>query len=147
MTNQTRTIRRFIYQFFYDNERAPKIADIAQAFALDEAIARSTFQKLANGKALVLHKESDEILMAEPYSAIPTGFLVKTAGKSFWGNCIWDAMGILAMLKSDGEVQTSCGHSGSEIILHFADGRLRNPQGIIHYLLPVNEWWRDVLFT
>jgi hypothetical protein len=36
--------------------------------------------------------------MAMPLSAIPTPFQVEVGGRHFFGNCIWDALGIVAML-------------------------------------------------
>jgi hypothetical protein len=37
--------------------------------------------------------------MANPFSAVPTPFLVRSGDRSWYGNCIWDALGIPAMLQ------------------------------------------------
>ncbi len=105
------------------------------------------FQRLAEGKALVLQRESGEVLMAEPFSAVPTAFEVEIEDGTWWGNCIWDALGIPAMLGRDARVRTSCGDCGESMELLIRDGKLLPADGVIHYLMPVRRWWEDVVFA
>ncbi len=43
-----------------------------------------------------------------PLSAVPTAFRVETPRGEFWGNCIWDGLGVVSMLGGDGTVKTRC---------------------------------------
>jgi hypothetical protein len=85
--------------------------------------------------------------MAEPFSAVPTPFVVQAGARRWWGNCVWDALGILAMLRADGQVLTSCGCCGRAMTLEVQDGALRDAPGVVHYAIPARDWWRDVVFT
>jgi Alkylmercury lyase len=141
------TIRRHVYETVLTTGLPPLAREAAESLNLDEAEVRESFERLAAGRVLVLQEESREILMAPPFSAVPTPFLVEAAGQRYWGNCIWDALGVLAMLKRDGSVAASCGCCGSSMPLRVEDGTLQPAEGIVHFALPVRWWWEDIVFT
>lgn len=85
--------------------------------------------------------------MAEPFSAIPTSFVVESGSRSWWGNCIWDALGIPAALGRDAKIVTSCADCGESMTLTVEEGRLSGSDGVVHYLVPARQWWPDVVFT
>jgi hypothetical protein len=95
----------------------------------------------------VLQKGSGEILMANPFSSVPTPFLVKTHESLFYGNCIWDAMGIPAMLRQDATIETSCGCCGTAMNLEIKNESIENPKGIAHFAIPAAHWWDDIIFN
>ena len=107
----------------------------------------AAFERLGEGKALVLQPESGEVLMAEPFSAVPTAFEVESETGSWWGNCIWDALGIPAMLDCDARIRTSCADCGEAMTLEVRDGELLPATGVVHYALPASRWWQDIVFT
>ena len=39
-----------------------------------------------------------QVLMAHPFAAHPDGARVDAGGRTWWGNCAWDAFGIVAAL-------------------------------------------------
>jgi len=78
--------------------------------------------------ALVLDAETREIRMANPFSAVPTPFRVTLPNFATYGNCIWDALGIAAMLHADARIDTSCADCGAAA-------------------LPPKVWWEDIVFT
>jgi len=96
---------------------------------------------------LVLHEISGELLMVAPFSCVPTPFEVEAGKGSWWGNCIWDALGILAMLKQDGRVVTSCGCCGDPLTVTVRDGMLAAAAGVVHFALPAKDWWKDIVLT
>lgn len=101
---------------------------------------------------LVLQPGSGEILMANPLSAVPTAFVVETEGtaesRSWYGNCIWDALGVIAMLHGDGRVLTSCGCCGESMAVSVRQGEVEaRPPGIVHFAIPAKHWWDDIVFT
>jgi hypothetical protein len=98
---------------------------------------------------ILVLQENDEILMANPFSAVPTAFLVTAGKRSWWGNCIWDAMGIAAMVRSDATISTGCGdcNDALRIDVEGASGRLVGGEGIVHFSVPASRWWDNIKFT
>jgi hypothetical protein len=110
------------------------------------------FRELAAGHMLVLQPGSGEVLMANPLSAVPTPFVVETGeavGPHTWhGNCIWDALGVIAMLHVDGRVHTSCGCCGESMTVAVRGGEVVcEPPGLVHFALPARQWWDDIVFN
>jgi Alkylmercury lyase len=86
--------------------------------------------------------------MANPLSAVPTPFRVLTDdGRSWWGNCIWDGLGILAMVGSDGIVDTTCPDCGERVEFRVENGRLQPVDAVIHFAVPAARWWDNIGFT
>ena len=108
---------------------------------------KDAFHRLAQGHILVLQPESGEILMANPFSSVPTAFLVEANGQSWWGNCIWDALGILAMVGKDGRVRSSCPDCGEGLRLTVTNGEMESTSLVAHFSVPANQWWDNIVFT
>lgn len=141
-----RDIRHYVYQQLAQYARVPATNDVAAHFNIRREDVLAAYQRLADGKALVLQSDG-EILMPEPFSAVPTNFVVEADGKSWWGNCIWDALGVLAALQTDGQVITTCGDCGEQMTVTVSAGELKDPEGIVHFAIPANRWWENVVFT
>lgn len=139
-------VRFQVYRHFLTTGRAPTRQEVANALALPLPDVQGAYQRLAEGKALVLQK-SGEVLMAEPFSAVPTAFVVEIGTRMWWGNCIWDALGIPAMLKEDARVVTTCGCCNEAMTLEIQGSTLRKSPGVVHFALPPRAWWDDVVFT
>src|SRR5512147_1678197 len=78
---------------------APTVSETAVALGLSESDAAAAYDRLAASRVLVLRAGSRDVLMAAPLSAVPTPHVVRLAdGRSCYGNCVWDALGVLAML-------------------------------------------------
>jgi Alkylmercury lyase len=82
-----------------------------------------------------------------PPSAAPTSFLVGSGERRWWGNCIWDALAILALLQLDGWVQTACPDCGAELRLDVAGNDLTHHDGVVHFAVPARDWWHSIGFT
>ncbi len=124
----------------------PSVAEVAAGLRADVAEVRAALERLAAGRVLVLERGTGEILMANPFSAVPTPFLVETDDLQSFGNCIWDALGIAAMRGRDARIVTSCGCCGNEMELRVTDGEVQG-DGIIHFAIPARRWWEDIVFT
>ncbi|HEX5974735.1 MAG TPA: organomercurial lyase [Rubrobacteraceae bacterium] len=85
--------------------------------------------------------------MANPFSAVPTPFLVRAGDRSWYGNCIWDAMGISAMLQQDAVIEASCGCCGMAMQVTVVNGSLEEAPGIAHFAIPAARWWDDIVFN
>ena len=152
MTNEAnesfdRQVRYHVYDYVMREGLPPRIAETATALSRSLNEVKGSFQRLADAHMLVLQKGSGEILMANPFSAVPTPFPVKVGEHSYYGNCIWDAMGIPAMLKQDGVINASCGCCGTAMTLKITNGSLEEARGIAHFAIPAAHWWDDVVFN
>jgi hypothetical protein len=143
--NDTR-VRVQVYEMTMRSGMPPKVDEVARAMSTtpDEVIA--AFERLAAAHVLVLQPATNEILMAAPFSAVPTPFRVKAGGVSAYGNCIWDALGIPAMLKRDARIITSCADCGTAAEITVQNSVV-NGQGVLHFAVPAREWWNDIVFT
>lgn len=142
-----RNVRRFVYDVTLRRGYPPTVAETATGLSAAQGDVRASFQRLAAGRVLVLQPGSGEILMANPFSAVPTPFLVELDDYSCYGNCIYDALGIPAMLHKDARIKTSCGDCGLAMEVRIVKGSLRAVEGIIHFAIPALHWWDDIVFN
>lgn len=124
--------------------RIPTIAEIASSLGIAEEDTRASAGRLADAHILVL-QENGEILMAAPFSAVPTPFLVRTRAFQCFANCVWDAMGIPVMVRTTATIETACGCCGNQMVLQI-DGGLKG-EGVVHFAVPARQWWDDIVFT
>lgn len=140
-------VRRHIYDQFIKTGMAPIAAEIATALSTPLAEVQTSLQRLAGAHMLVLQKDTSEVLMANPFSAVPTAFLAEAGERLYFGNCIWDVMGIPAMLHQDAVIRASCGDCGTAMILRITNGSLEPAEGVAHFAIPAAHWWDDIVFN
>lgn len=107
---------------------------------------RAVLERLAQTHAFVL-QETGELWRAAPFSAVPTAFPVRAGKRAWYGNCIWDALGIPAMLHQNARIDASCGCCNFQMVLHVKEDRLLGPKGTIHFAVPARHWYQDIVFT
>jgi Alkylmercury lyase len=140
-------VRLEVYRFFVAQGRPPVPAEVAKTVATDQASVEGSLRRLAEGHVLVLAPGTPYIWMANPLSAIPTPFQAEAGGRRFFGNCIWDALGVVAMLGGTGTVSTWCPDCREPISVTVADNRLASGEGVVHFAVPAAHWWDDIGFT
>jgi hypothetical protein len=140
-------VRRCVYDHVMREGLPPTIAETASALSVTPDGVRASFQRLADGQILVLQRGTGEILMANPFSAVATPFPVRAEDRSWYGNCIWDATGIPAMLGQDAAIEASCGCCGTAMHLRVVNGSLEDAPGIVHFAIPAARWWDDIVFN
>lgn len=140
-------VRLEVYRFFVDQARPPVPAGIAEAIHVDQASVEESLRRLADGHVLVLAPGTPYIWMANPLSAIPTPFSAESSGRRWFGNCIWDALGIIAMLGGTGNVGTWCPDCRERLAVSVEDNRLSSGEGIAHFAVPAAHWWDDIGFN
>ena len=140
-------IRRQVYDHTLTYGRPPTRAELVAASGLETDALDASLRRLAEGRVVVLQPVSGALLMANPFSAVPTPFLVDATGYRAWGNCIWDAMGIPAMLGAPGTIRTSCGCCGDEMVLDVDGAGNVRGDGIVHFGVPAARWWENIVFT
>lgn len=141
-----RDVRREIYDATMREGAPPAAARIAETLQSPLVDVQASLRRLADARMLALQRDAVEILMAGPFSAVPTPFRVNANGIPCYGNCIWDALGIAAMLHSDADIDTSCADCGTSAAIRIRDARLEG-EGLIHFVVPARLWWKDVVFT
>jgi hypothetical protein len=122
--------------------RAPSPAEVG-----DPVDVLAAWRRLHEAHALVLEAGGDALRMANPFSAVPTAHRVRAAGRWWYANCAWDALGICAALHADGRVETSCPDCAEPIAFEVRDGRPDDESLLFHCLVPAREWWSDIVFT
>lgn len=115
MTERELALRRRIMESFADTGAPPRVDD-----------AR-TLQALADRNVVVLD-EAGEVRMAHPFAAHHEGTRVTAHGRTWWGNCAWDAYGIAAAL-------------------HLEDAVIDPDGTLFHIAVPARDWWADIGFT
>jgi hypothetical protein len=140
-------VRQSVYDHTLRHGRPPLIGQLAAALSASRFEITASLQRLAAAHVLVLQTESGEVLMANPFSAVPTPFPVTTARQSYYGNCIWDALGVAAMLDEDALIATACGCCGASLEVAIHDSRPSAPPCLVHFALPAVRWWDDIVFT
>jgi len=139
-------LRQAIYNRVLAGAKMPPVSELCELVRQPAAGVRASLQRLADAHQLVL-QEDGEILMANPFSAVPTPFIV-TAGSHFWhGNCIWDAMGIAAMLHRPVTIDASCGCCGTALTLRVPDECSDEHPARVHFAIPAAHWWDDIVFN
>jgi Alkylmercury lyase len=140
-------VRAAVYDRVMTAAAAPTAAQLAGELGLAPADVKASLERLASARVLVLQRDSRELLMANPFSAVPTPFAATVRGRLYFGNCIWDALGIPAMLAGDGQVDTSCGCCGEAMSLTIIDQRLAAAEGVVHFAIPAKRWWEDIVYN
>lgn len=140
-------VRLEAYRFFVEQGRPPVGAELAETLATEQASVEGSLRRLAEAHVLVLAPGTPYIWMANPLSAIPTPFRVEVGGRRLFGNCIWDALGIVAMLGGTGTVTTWCPDCHQRMSVTVAENRLASGEGVVHFAVPAAHWWDDIGFT
>jgi hypothetical protein len=134
-------IRRRTYEDFAEFARPPLSDDLGDGFKI-----RAAWGRLHDEHALVIDKQG-ELVMANPFSAVPTPYRVEADDRSWYGNCAWDAIGICAALHVDGLIEAVCPDCGEPISLRIEDKRPDDESLVFHCLVPARQWWDDIVFT
>ena len=144
-------VRLHVMEAILGSGRAPSVAQAARALGAAEADTAAAFRRLAEDHAVVLAPATLNVWMANPLSAVPTGFPAAVAGRRHFGNCIWDALGIVAMMTGpdgDGRVSTSCPDCALPLTFEVVGGR-PDPtiDAVAHFAVPAARWWENIGYT
>lgn len=142
-----RDVRLFVFGEAAATGRVPQAPRIAAALGRSEQQVRDALRHLAATKVLILAPHDGDIWAANPFCAVPSPFRVHAGGKRYAGICIWDALGIIAALGTDGTIDASCGDCGEAMALQVQAGRLEDDRGIVHFAVPARHWWDNIGFT
>ena len=106
------------------------------AFAAGEPPPDADYGSLAAQHVVALD-DTGAVLMAHPFATHTDGARVDAGGRTWWGNCAWDAFGIVAALDLHDATITAQG-----ITVGPSDD-----DAVFHVLVPAAHWWDDIAFT
>jgi alkylmercury lyase-like protein len=142
------SVRAFIYETFAATARAPLAAHVARQFRLTTEEAEDMLRALHGRHAIFLEPGTTRIRMANPFSAILTPHEVVAGGQAYFANCAWDTFGIVAALNAaDAEIQSVCAGTRSAVRLCIAAGEVESAGEVVHYLVPFQHWFDDLVHT
>jgi hypothetical protein len=142
-------IRNHVYASFVRDGRAPGPADTAAELELAPDDVAGAYRRLHDAHALVLEPGSTRIRMLNPFSAVPTPHVVEAAGRDWFANCAWDALGIPhALHLGDARIRSECPDCDAQLELELRGGELtRGGELVVHFVVPARRWWDDIGFT
>ena len=127
---------------------APSVRDTGAALGVSESDAAAAYDRLAASRVIVLEPGTRDVLMAAPLSAVPTPHVTRMSdGRSHYGNCVWDALGVIAMLGREGDVETVCTDCETTLTLTVRGGVLAPSDAVVHFAVPASRWWENIVFT
>jgi len=86
--------------------------------------------------------DDGRIRMAHPFAAHRGGTRVDAQGRTWWGSCAWDGLGIVeALALADADVMSG------DVTLRVRRGALVDPTPVFHVAVPAARWWDDIAFT
>lgn len=141
------SVRAFIYDFIVTNERPPLVAETAEDMNLTRAQVHQLYSALDACHAIFLEPGTHSIRMAHPFSGVPTSFRVHVAGRDYWANCAWDALGIPAALHADATIHAVCSDTHELVVLKVQGDQIVGQGEVVHFARPFREWYDDLVFT
>ncbi len=142
--------RKFVFDYFYENSRAPVLEEIMQRFHLSRDDAYSLLNQLEASHHILLLPGTQRILMANPFSGITTPFTDTINGRRYFANCAWDTISLHVMLGQDVEVGAYCHHCAEPVSLSLSREKIvsskpANP--LIYLSVPVSKWYDNLINT
>ena len=141
-------VRLQIFETAAATGRVPQAPEIAEALNRSEAEIYAALNELAAARIIVLASNGKSIWIAAPYCAVPSRFRVIVDQQQYYGICIWDALGIIAINGGQrGIVHAYCGDCAEPIDLRVDNSRLIRNDAVVHFGVPARHWWDNIGFT
>lgn len=143
-------VRKYIFDYFLENSRAPVLEEIMKRFALTRAEAGDVLESLEKAHHVVRLPGTQRILMANPISALHTPFRVRVADRRYFAPCAWDSVAFHVMLGRAIEVDSYCHHCAAKVTVSLSDDKVAasDPRDPLVFLsLPAAKWWENIVLT
>jgi alkylmercury lyase-like protein len=141
-------VRLEVMRATVDTGRIPDAEEVARALDLPLATVIASFRRLHDSHVVVLEPgTSNRLRMANPFSAVPSPFRVSVGERSWWGNCVWDALGIIAMMGGNGLLATKCPDCDLPLGIGISERAIQHGSGIAFIGVPAVSWWENIIFT
>ena len=147
-TDLVRKVRLHVIRTTMDTTTVPSASETAASLRISDEQAVEAYRHLSEGHVYVLEpRDPTRIRMATPFSAVPTAFKVEASGKSYYGNCVWDGLGIVSLMGGTGQLKTRCPDCGEVLTLVVSGRELVQEEGVVHFSVPAAHWWDDIIYT
>ncbi len=145
MKDFERHVRATVIQILRDTGAAPSAVAVGRLLDVDPSRVSSALHSLAEQHRLTLVPGTDRVMMAHPFSAVASDFLVTIGDRTWYANCVWDGLSILALL-GDGRLETHSPATGELIPFTVRNGVVQG-DAIVHFSVPAKHFWHDIVFT
>lgn len=141
-------VRVEIYRSFVESGRPPMPVELATELRVPLHEVEAALRDLADADLIALVPGTSFVWLAHPFSAAAAPFRVTSGERTWDAICVWDALGILALVEADGHVETACPDCGDRLRVDVRDGEVRGRDGYVaHYGVPASRWYEDVGYT
>jgi len=141
------SVKLAVYGHFAETGRAPEPEDVAKRTGIAVPDVLESYRSLRSQKLMLLEPDGRSIRIAPPFSGVPTQHIVEAGGLSFYANCAWDALGIVAALQTPARVRSRCEQSMEPLDLAVGLDGPPSSTWLFHCLVPAARWWDDLVFT
>jgi hypothetical protein len=133
VTGPELALRREVMLAFAATGRPPAVAD------------QPSLRALAERHIVVLDDAHvpPRIRMAHPFAGHRDGARVDAGERAWWGNCAWDALGIVAAL---GLREARISADGLSLVVREGDVDAGG-DALFHVAVPARHWWDDIADT
>ena len=143
----TNDVRVEIYRGFGEEGRAPGLSDIAARLSITETEVEAALRELDAADVIALKPGTTRIWLAHPFSNERAPFKVRSGGRTWDAICVWDALGVLALLERDGDVSTKCPDCEEELVVSVNDDQVSPSECVVHFGVPASRWYEDIAHT
>lgn len=130
-----------------ENGFAPDPNYLAEYFKTDLDTVEKVLYDLQDYHGVVLHPHMPKVWVVHPFSLAPTNFYIKSDKGQWWGNCAWCSLGVAGLLKTDLTISTTIGAEGKPIIINIVNGMIKEQNLYIHFPIPMENAWDNVIYT
>jgi len=141
-------VRLHVFSEAAETGQVPQPPSISKTLGVPLEDVRAAVAELAAARVLMLAPNDGDIWAAAPFCAVPSPFRVRALERTYWGICIWDALGIPAAIGAErAELRALCGDCGEQIHLEVTGDQLVRSEGVVHFAVPARRWWDNIGFT
>jgi hypothetical protein len=144
MNDVDRVVRASVFELLVAGSLVLTPSELAVTTGLTIDTVAESLVRLSVEHRLVLSAEGDRVVMAHPFSSIPTNYQSQIGDCTWWANCAWDAFGVLVLLGDGRVVATPPGRA--ESVWTVREGVVA-PDGLVHFVVPARRFWDDIEFT
>jgi hypothetical protein len=138
-----REVRAQIYHYLSAGRKGPTADALARERDWPVADVSESLGRLADQHLIVVDPGQEIVTMAHPFSGVATSHRVVAGERSWFANCAWDALAILALMGDGIAIET---RESDELAWEVRNGQV-SPGGIVHVLVPARDFWTDIGFT
>lgn len=144
MNNFDKLVRAKVFEVLVAGISDPTTQVLAESTGFTVDAVAESLKRLAAQHRLVLSAEGDRVVMAHPFSSVPTNYEAHVGNRSWWANCAWDAFAILALLGDGDAVATPTDRNH---MTWTVSAGIVEPEGIVHFVVPPMHFWDNIEFT